>query len=355
MNVHIIAIEQNDLAEFETLENGVNIWRVKLKSSKLPHSIFTSALKIVELFILITVKIFKQRIDSISVRKVELLPLAAFFSFLKRTSLFYDVHELETQQSGHSKLKKSVAKLVEKIFLRFCDKIIVVSPAIADWYRNEYSFDAIIDVKNCPEYKNITRQKETNRRTLRKEFGLHDSKVILMYVGALFEERNIQSLLDMMLDHRFSQYALIFVGYGEKEQDIKEHSLYESRIFLKTPVQQDQIIDTISGADVSIMLPVVGDSLSHDYSLPNKFFESIMARVPFISTDIPSVSKIITKYKIGGVVKNHNDFHQIHVAIENILADKKCLLTHLEQAALSFCWEREETKLTEFYQSKSSS
>lgn len=350
MNVQIIAIEQNDLAEFETLGNGVNLWRVKLKSSKLPRNLFTSSLKIIELFTLILAKIFMQRVDSISVRKVELLPIAAIFSFLKRTSLFYDVHELETEQAGQSKLMRRAAVIVEKVFLRFCDKIIVVSPDIAEWYRKKYNFNAVIDVKNCPEYRNVTHQKERNRRALRDEFGLHFNKIVLMYVGALFEERNIKSLLDMMLDDGFSQYALVFVGYGEQEREIKEHPLYKTSIFLKPPVKQEHIVDTISGADVSIMLPVVGNSLSHDYSLPNKFFESIMAQVPFISTDIPSVSEIIRKYKIGGIVTDHNDFNEIRTLIEGVLNNNRAISKRLERAALNFCWEIEEKKLTKFYQ-----
>ena len=126
------------------------------------------------------------------------------------------------------------------------------------------------------------------------------------------------------------------------EEVIKSHSLYGKSIFIKSVVPQRKIVETVAQADISIMLPVIGDSVSHDFSLPNKFFESLMARVPFISTNIPSVSNIINEYGIGGVVDDHNDFDSIYKLSFKVISNRINDIKPFNNAAQHFCWENQE-------------
>ena len=139
------------------------------------------------------------------------------------------------------------------------------------------------------------------------------------------------------------------MGYGPFSSEIRKHDLYNKTIFLKDAVAQSDLVSTISGADISVMLPVKGDSLSHEYSLPNKFFQSIMANVPFISTDLPTIASLIKTHKIGYTVTKHDDYDALQDYISKLVEDEDKVKTNLIKASQIFNGERQEKILIEAY------
>ena len=105
---------------------------------------------------------------------------------------------------------------------------------------------------------------------------------LLVYVGAVTEPRKLDILIEMM--SFLPQAQLCFVGkrdedYVSKLQKLSKKLGIENRIWFRGPVHHEQVVNYISGSDLSFVL-IPNSSLSYKLSLPNKFFESILAKVP---------------------------------------------------------------------------
>ena len=110
MNVEIIATAQNNKPEFERLNNGVKVWRVKLKTKNLPKSLFFNFIKYVELIIRVSCYCATKNVNSVSVRKVGFLPLGFILMCLKKSALIYDVHELSLNNRDNLSTKNFLLK-----------------------------------------------------------------------------------------------------------------------------------------------------------------------------------------------------------------------------------------------------
>ena len=57
--------------------------------------------------------------------------------------MIYDTHELETETNELRGIK-SLAKIVEFIFINTVDHVFVVSENIADWYKQKCKFEGLL-------------------------------------------------------------------------------------------------------------------------------------------------------------------------------------------------------------------
>ena len=347
--VTILPADQSDIDKQDVCSEGLTVNRIRLWASKLPKNFVTQLLKYVEYSYKVTRFSKQEKFDLITVRKYTFLPIGFTVAKILNIPLIYDVHELEALQSGQSWSQKLTAKMFERLFIKQCSAVITVSPSISDWYKKTYGLKHVSTVMNCPKAESIIDNKETNKKKLRQEFGLSNKTKLLIYVGGLFEERNLPSILNLMEMPKMKEFAVIFMGYGPFASQIKKHKLYKKNIFLKEAVAQQDVVSAISGADISIMLPVKNDSLSHEFSLPNKFFQSIMAIVPFVSTDLPTVASVIERHEIGYTVSKHDDYDALQFYILKLIQNEKMVKKNLIKASKIFNWEKEETTLIKAY------
>ena len=91
-----------------------------------------------------------------------------------------------------------------------------------------------------------------------------------------------------------------------------------------------------------------------EYTIPNKFFDSIIAEKPIIVGDLWSLRDFVEKYRIGEVVDIHNiDVKKIATTINKLIHNPElCNLyaTNAQKIKNHFSWEKQEEKLLELYQ-----
>ena len=73
--------------------------------------------------------------------------------------------------------------------IKYTDLVVVVSESIHDWYLKEYNLKNVIIVKNTPYTKF-----EGDSEYFRKKFKIPIDNKIILYLGGLFEGRNINKL-----------------------------------------------------------------------------------------------------------------------------------------------------------------
>jgi hypothetical protein len=122
---------------------------------------------------------------------LELLPLGYLLKFIYGAKLIYDTHELETEKSNLTGLRKKLSKWLEYLLIKKVDHIFVVSEHIADWYEKTYNITRPTILFNAPQVAHV---KKTNY--FRDTFHLRDDQIIVLYQGGLAAGRGVNILFD---------------------------------------------------------------------------------------------------------------------------------------------------------------
>jgi len=91
--------------------------------------------------------------------------------------------------------------------------------------------------------------------------------------------------------------------------------------------------------------------LNYYYALPNKLFDYIQAGLPVLVSDLPEMSKIVSDFEIGQVVRDR-DPESLALQVEEMMSsqeERKKWKKNLHIAANELCWENEVDKLREVY------
>lgn len=335
----ILALWKKSLPEFELLDNGVEVHRVKaLNNGRFNNKI----IKAIDYPVFIIRAFVKYRSKSVKVVNCHGLPLIFFGLFMKwfyKSKLVLDAHELETERIGLKGFPKWVFKKIEKFSIPYLDLIIVVSNSIENWYRTTYNIDKVISVRNIPEKK----QEYTNNTTVLKDkFNIPHNELLFIYQGVISKARNISMYLDVF-SVLPSHFHIVFMGFGVDASLVQNYATQYSNIHFQEAVSPQQIADYTASADIGFNL-AENLCLSYFYSLPNKFFEYIHSGVPPLVSNFPDMGSVIDKYDCGWYIdpnkENLYDFI-LNFNIQDLKRKKNnCLVCKTENV-----WENEAIQL----------
>lgn len=339
----IIAKWETGLKEREDFGTNRLVWRVPLKSRKLPQKMLFHIIKYIEWIVRIVAGLQKENITVIQGHRVSSLPVSIILKRLHNARLVYDARELETEVHGVPGLRKQLFRLVERALIRYADEVITVSDSIADWYARQYRMNRPVVVRNVPEAS-----PEINRasRVLREKIPLKETDFLFLYQGGLSPGRGIKRLLRVFSQAEEDRH-IVFMGFGHQEQDVREYTSKYPNIHFYPPVRPDEVLTYTASADVGIYL-MKNTCLNHYYSLPNKIFEFLMAGLPIIIPKFPEMSRLVNKFDCGWKVPEDDAGV---VALVNSITRKE-VETKRKGALLvasSFGWHEEEKKLLEVY------
>jgi glycosyltransferase involved in cell wall biosynthesis len=111
------------------------------------------------------------------------------------------------------------------------------------------------------------------------------------------------------------------------------------------------LLKATASADIGIYL-IEAKTLSYKFSLPNKFFEFVMAELPVIIGRLPEMEKIVMRYECGFAV-NPDDFESIAQIVHRMVSDRdfyETIRANTMSAKKDLCWENEERKLVQLYE-----
>jgi glycosyltransferase involved in cell wall biosynthesis len=294
----ILALHEDELPYYENIDNKISVKRIVLISRNIGKSFIPQLIKYFELLSRIFLFTIKSKPKVLTIHSLALLPIAIFIKLFLRVSVVYDCHELETETFLLIGFKKKLAKIIEKYLIKYVDLVVVVSDNIEIWYRNEYSLNNIITVKNSP-YR-ITTKKSNILRTV---FNLSDDKKIIIYVGGIIRGRGVEELLECFKDLQENNLVIIFMGYGELVNNVKEYQNKYSNIFYHPAVESLKVTEYASSADFGIAY-IKNGCLNDQFCLPNKLFECLFSGIPMLVSNVPDMAKLINDYSVGFVLES---------------------------------------------------
>lgn len=265
----------------------------------------------------------------------------------KNTPLIYDSHEYFTEvpELVNRKHVQKIWKFIErKLFPRQTD-VITVNDSIAGLYENDYGIRPHV-------VRNIPRKGQPIKKMSRKSLDLPDDKHILILQGSgINVQRGAEELVEAM--QFVNNAVLLLVGGGDVinilKETVEKNDLGQKVIF-KPRMPYKQLMQFTAVADLGLTLDKP-TNLNYKYSLPNKLFDYILAGIPVLSSPLPEIEKIITKYEVGDFIADH-DPKNIARKINGMLSNQALMgkwKKNCKFAAHELTWENEEKTLKGIY------
>lgn len=294
----------------------------------------------------------RHRADVISCHDIDCLLIGWLSTLFMRHKprLVYDSHEYEYgRNAARSRLMRGLVRREERFLIRRSAATVVVGDAIADLLVQLHRLETRpVVVRNIPSRWVLnTDLISRHRNELLARHNLPENTRIVMYHGAVTTGRGIETAIAAMPG--IPDAALVVLGNGSEAylQQLRctahDHGV-EHRVLFLPAVPLDRLPEWVPVADVSLCL-IQNICPSYYYSLPNKLFETIQARVPVVGSNFPEINAVIATYGVGTVC-NPADA----VAVAN--AVRQTLGTHypaIDSAAQTLCWENESQRLATLY------
>lgn len=177
--------------------------------------------------------------------------------------------------------------VIDKVYEKICRRLFnnperVISPSrwLLDYYRKRGFFyeSRNLVLPNPVVFKKVDKLPEAD---------LPKGKINLLYVGQLEKFKGILFLINACKKLNSANWHLKIVGSGSALKDVEKMVENDARFELVGRVDQFKVIDYYRQADL-----VVVPSLCYENS-PTVIYESLVANVPVIASDIGGISEIV--------------------------------------------------------------
>jgi hypothetical protein len=231
--------------------------------------------------------------DLIIANDIQPLPIALRLANLRNAKVLFDAHEYTPRQYEDSLRWKIAQPYYKYLCFKFIPQVhgmMTVNQTIADEYEKDTGVKPVV-VTNAPAYHKIE-----------PCFRSHDEKYIrLIHHGKASRSRKIQNIIKMMdyLDDRFLLDFLL-VDNPDYIQELQQQAQGDSRIRFLSPVPMQELIPFSNQYDIGVFL-VEPVNFNLRYTLPNKLFEFIQARLAIAIGPSPEMARIVRDYDCGVV------------------------------------------------------
>lgn len=268
-------------------------------------------------------------------------------SKIKRIPLVYDSHEYFTEvpELVNRKGVQRIWKRIERWIFPKLKDVITVNESIANLYEKEYGIKPVV-IRNVSPKRTLAKLPE------RESFNLPEDKFMLILQGSGINiHRGAEEMVEAM--QYINDAFLLIVGGGDVIDTLKLMVVkltLEKKVFFMQKQPYDQLFYLTCISDIGLTLDK-DTNINYRYSLPNKLFDYIQARVPVLASPLPELKKIIETYDIGDFIPGH-DPEQIAQKLNEILVNQELMAKwkkNINFAASKLNWEIEEQQLKNVY------
>ena len=284
--------------------------------------------------------LLKNHFDAVGVVDTDTLTAGTLASLLKNKKRVFDAHEYFTEvpEVVNRRGVRAFWGAVERLFLPFYRHAYTVGPALADIFTQKYGILFHV-VRNVPVQLPPPPPPVSGPK-------------ILLYQGALNEGRGIEAAIAAMRVLP-EGYELHLAGEGDLSDSLREmaRDLGDKVRFLGYLRPDDLRVRTRT-AWLGINL-LENKGQSYYFSLANKFFDYVQARVPVLTMNFPEYAALNQEFPVAVLVNDlsPNLIAQTILALAADDAARTRLIAACDAAAGVWNWERESRVLLGVWES----
>lgn len=248
------------------------------------------------------------------------------------------VHEDYSKNDHTQKYKKEFSRCF-KMF----DRIIAVSNEANKSFKNIYGFSPML--RTIENYIDVDRIKKMSNQELEDQGNLFNQNTNFITVARLSKEKRIDRILEatekLVYQDKITNFKVIIVGDGIEANNLFNiASIKNINEYITFIGQKSNPYNYMRQADCFIL-----SSETESFGISR--IESLILKVPIITTDVPYTNEILEDNKYG--IKVNNSAQGIYEGMKQILTNKRILLD-LKENCKDFKYERNKNiikKITE--------
>ena len=274
-----------------------------------------------------------------------LLPMW-MISSIRRKKLVYDTHEYFTgvPEIQDRLFVKKVWESIEKLIFPRLKYVFTVNSSIANLYFKDYQIKPNV-LRNLPSKIDFQKIKSKD------EIGLPTNKPVVILQGSgINVHRGAEELLEAIAIQE--KFFLCIVGTGDVINNLKKRSNdsdLKNKVLFVDPLPYQMMMQYTLNSEVGVSLDK-NNNINYQFSLPNKIFDYSKAKIPFVSTNLIEIKKIVDQFHTG-VLINSLDPEEILDGLEKAieLSNSKSYLNNIKIMNADLNWENESEVLITTY------
>lgn len=224
-------------------------------------------------------------------------------------------------------LTKKIVRYLHKKYLNSCNCVIAPTLDIKEYLLNMGMRSRVEIIPNGINFQLLKHKDNTN---IKKLYGLENKKVLL-YVGRLAKEKNIQFIIKSfkILSKKREDVVLLICGGGYEEENLKnliEELQLQGRVIMVGNIPHSDVSNYFSASDLFV-------TASTTEVHPLTLLEALAFGLPAIALKKSSLQDIIKNEKNGFLT--NNSLESFSNRIEEILNDENMLKKLSKNAKIS--------------------
>lgn len=230
--------------------------------------------------------------DAVLANDADSLPLALDLGL----PVHADLHEYSPRQNENSpRWRWFVAPYYRWLIRTYAPRaasVTTVGEALAQEYRREYGLDAGV-VVNAAGYAD-------------REPGPVHEPLRLVHSGAARRNRHLEIMVEAVAAMQRPVTLAMYLVPNDPAYlaELKERAASVPGISFPDPVPPGQLPEVLAEHDIGVfVLPPV--TFNYEYSLPNKFFDYVQARLAIVVGPSPEMAALVRRYGMGVVTADY--------------------------------------------------
>ena len=268
-------------------------------------------------------------------------------SSIRRKKLVYDTHEYFTgvPEIQDRLFVKKVWETIEKLIFPRLKYVFTVNNSIANLYFKDYQIKPNV-LRNLPSKIDLQKIKSKD------EIGLPTNKPVVILQGSgINVHRGSEELLEAIAVQE--KFFLCIVGTGDVINKLKKRSNdsdLKNKVLFVDPLPYKKMMQYTLNSEVGVSLDK-NNNINYQFSLPNKIFDYSKAKIPFVSTNLIEIKKIVDQFHTGVLInslKTEEILDGLEKAIE--LSNSESYLKNIKIMNEHLNWENESEVLITTYE-----
>ena len=253
-------------------------------------SLFNSLVTCILLLFLSSLHGSKYDIKILYVREPLLLLFTSLLKPIHRFSLLFEIHRPLPSYG-------LIGRLLRKALNEKVDVIVTISNILKSIIMRQWDTpsDKVCVAHSCVEESVFLIKEVTDLRSIRTKLGLPSNVILLVCIGHLYRERNVEKLIDALkiVVNQVNNVKLVLIGGPTNDvlrlRKYVNNNGLEDFVILKGLVKPYEVKYYVRAADIVIIPPLFNLFMSSPITL----FEYMICRKPIIAPDIPSIREVV--------------------------------------------------------------